>query len=312
MIMDGEKKFVPGSNPDWNLELPDGDSNSLVTKDGKNWDNGYNFDEIDTEEVTFDDVEFDVDAALAARKMAREQLEGNALDKRNQDKTTTELTKNHEKKLGVEIMNLTPDDNFNQVGEALYLVDQYIFPDLFQDGEKAKIFAKALFSDDPNALFSYSKTLVAKDDENNIVGIMVYRDENCTSWDKEAVKQRFEATGLDLPENFERANDGYMKKITDAELPKGAVEIEFVGVREDYRSFGIGGRLMRTAMDELGYTEAHLDVLDSHPNARKLYDKLGFEPVGEKFGNYPNGIEGVQHMVRRQKMSTPGESQESK
>ena len=36
---------IPGSHRNMNLELPDGDANSLVAKSGKNWDNGYNFDE---------------------------------------------------------------------------------------------------------------------------------------------------------------------------------------------------------------------------------------------------------------------------
>ena len=210
-----------------------------------------------------------------------------------------EKAREHERKLGVEIMNLTPDDNFEQVAEALYLVDQYIFPDLFQNKENAKVFAKALFSEDENALFSYKKTLVAKDDENNIIGIVVFRDENCTPWDTEAVRQRFLETGLELPDEFDRANEKYMKKITDAELPKGAAEIEFVGVVDDWRSNGIGGRLMKAVMDRGEYSEAHLDVLDSHPGARRLYDKLGFKPQGEKFGNYPDGTEGVQHMVRK-------------
>ncbi len=210
-----------------------------------------------------------------------------------------EQAKGHEKKLGVEVMELSPNDNLEQLAEALYLVDQYIFPDLFDNAEKAKVLAKELFSDDPDALFSFKKTLVAKDDDGNIVGAAVYRDSKCTPWDTEAVRQRFLSTGLDLPAQFDRANEKYMKKITDAELPEGAVEIEFVGVREEFRANGIGGLLMKTIMDDFGYTEAHLDVLDSHPGARRLYDKLGFNPVGEKFGNYPDGSEGVQHMIRR-------------
>ena len=212
---------------------------------------------------------------------------------------TAETARDHERQLGVEISNLSPNDNFEQVAEALYLIDQYIFPDLFGNADKAKNFAKAIFSEDKNALFSYDKTLVAKDDDNNIIGVLVYRDDNCTPWNTEAVRERFKATGLDLPEQFDRANDRYMKKITDAELPEGAVEIEFVGVREDYRSNGIGGRLMKAVIDRPEYTEAHLDVLDSHPGARRLYDKLGFNPFGDKFGNYPDGTEGVQHMVRK-------------
>ena len=46
-----KKNYIPGSHPSMNLKLPDGDANSLVADSGKNWDNGYNFDErIDDEE----------------------------------------------------------------------------------------------------------------------------------------------------------------------------------------------------------------------------------------------------------------------
>ncbi len=204
-----------------------------------------------------------------------------------------------EKERKIEIKNLSPDDNFEQVAEAIYLVDQYIFPDLFGDEDGAKKFAKELFSDDPNALFSYDKTLVAKDEDGNIAGILIYRGDKCTPWDTDKMREKFLATGHELPENFERANEKYMKKVTDPELPKDAAEIEFLGVREDYRGRGIGSKLMEQVYNDPSISEAHLDVLDSHPAARGLYDKLGFLPDGDKFPNYPDGTEGVQHMVRK-------------
>ncbi|MBR3236456.1 GNAT family N-acetyltransferase [Candidatus Saccharibacteria bacterium] len=304
--MNHEKSFIPGTNPNWDLKLSDGDANSLVDESGHNWDNGYNFDEREEDEpekTSFDDLADDTEFNPEAARKAREEAAGNS-----DSAPKSEEVRNHERQLGVEISNLTPDDNFEQVAEALYLVDQYIFPDLFDNEEKSKTLAKELFSDDPNALFSYSKTMVARDEDGNVVGIVVYRDSNCTPWDTEAVRKRFESTGVDLPENFDRANSGYMKKITDAELPEGAVEIEFVGVRDDYRSNGIGGRLMGAVMNKPEYTEAHLDVLDSHPGARKLYDKLGFKPSGDKFGNYPDGSEGVQHMIRKKPQPAPAEA----
>ena len=66
--MENEKRYIPGTNPEWERELPEGYSNSLVDKNGKNWDNGYNFDERDDddEKTTFDDlgkVPFDPKAA---------------------------------------------------------------------------------------------------------------------------------------------------------------------------------------------------------------------------------------------------------
>lgn len=206
-------------------------------------------------------------------------------------------TESHEASPNFTIERLSPQDDLGQVADALYLVDQYIFPDLSDDPEKAKILSPALFTNDPNALFSYDKTLVAKDTDGSIAGILVYRDHNCTPWDTDAVRSRFIATGLELPEHFERANENYMKKVTDAELPEGAVEIEFVGVRDAYRGKGLGTQLIQSLLTTPEYTEAHLDVLDSHPEARNLYNKLGFQPAGDKFPNYPDGSEGVQHMI---------------
>ena len=40
-----EKRFIPGTNPDWGRELPKGYDNSLVDAAGHNWDNEFNFDE---------------------------------------------------------------------------------------------------------------------------------------------------------------------------------------------------------------------------------------------------------------------------
>lgn len=204
-----------------------------------------------------------------------------------------------EKEKSINIEKLSPDDNFEQVAEVLFLVDQYIFPDLFGDENGAKIFAKELFSDDSEALFSYDKTLVAKDENGDIAGILIYRGDKCTPWDTDTMREKFLATGYELPEHFERANEHYMKKVTDLEFTKDAAEIEFVGVREGYRGRGIGGELMQNVYDDPTISEVYLDVLDSHPAARGLYDKLGFLPEGEKFPNYPDGSEMVQHMVRK-------------
>ena len=45
--MNGEKRYIPRTNPEWDLELPEDCSNSLVARSGKNHDDGYNFDERD-------------------------------------------------------------------------------------------------------------------------------------------------------------------------------------------------------------------------------------------------------------------------
>ena len=48
---------IPGTNPDWDRNLPDGDINSLVDSNGNNYDNGFNFDEKDDDSSEdWDDV----------------------------------------------------------------------------------------------------------------------------------------------------------------------------------------------------------------------------------------------------------------
>ena len=82
-MRNSEKRYIPGTNPTWGRELPDRDSNSLVDKNGDNWDNGYNFDESDddeTKESTFDDLQntkFDPEAAQKAREENQEDVNNN-------------------------------------------------------------------------------------------------------------------------------------------------------------------------------------------------------------------------------------------
>ena len=73
MRKNGEKRFIPGTNPDWDRELPEGYDNSLVDNAGHNWDNGYNFDEKsdDPEE----EMKFDPEAAKRAREEALRKKE---------------------------------------------------------------------------------------------------------------------------------------------------------------------------------------------------------------------------------------------
>ncbi len=53
----GEKRFIPGTNPEWGRELPDGYDNSLVDKAGNNYDNGWNFDEKSDDEDEIEPIE---------------------------------------------------------------------------------------------------------------------------------------------------------------------------------------------------------------------------------------------------------------
>jgi hypothetical protein len=69
-----EKQHIPHTNPDWGLELPEGYNNSLVDANGRNHDDGYNFDEKDDDE---DEKipPFDPESAKKAREEAKKAAE---------------------------------------------------------------------------------------------------------------------------------------------------------------------------------------------------------------------------------------------
>lgn len=47
--MNNDKRYIPGTRPEWNRTLPEGYDNEIVDSHGNNYDNGYNFEEADTE-----------------------------------------------------------------------------------------------------------------------------------------------------------------------------------------------------------------------------------------------------------------------
>ena len=73
--MDNEKRYIPHTNSDWGVELPDEDDNSLVDKYGRNHDDGFNFDEKRDEEEEEEEKE------RAINRERGEETLNNTLDK---------------------------------------------------------------------------------------------------------------------------------------------------------------------------------------------------------------------------------------
>ena len=196
-----------------------------------------------------------------------------------------------------QIRNLKPTDDLARVGELLFLVDPYIFPDFFGDVRRAKIFAPQLFNNLETGLFSFNRTLVAVRD-NQILAVLCFRETEVAPWDAESVTARFQSTGEPLPDNFTRANTNYMQKITDAELPPASAEIDFLVTAPEARGQGLASQLF-TYLKPCGkYRELHLDVLANNQNALRLYEKQGFVKTST-FPCYPDGSVDVYHMVNK-------------
>ena len=193
------------------------------------------------------------------------------------------------------IRNLRADDDLARAGELLFLVDPYIFPDFLGDARHARIFGPKLFDNTKNGLFSFGNTLVAEEN-GELLAILCFRETKVAPWNTPKITERFVETGEPLPENFARANEKYMQKITDAELPKNAVEIEFLATAPEARGRGIASELFAHLKNPEKYAELHLDVLANNENAIRLYEKQGFKKVST-FPCYPDGSVDVYHMV---------------
>lgn len=200
----------------------------------------------------------------------------------------------------VEIRELSPEDDLGRAGELVFQVDPYICPDFFGDQERAKEIGKVLF-DDNGGLFDRKHTLVAVVN-GELKGILIFSDNKITPWNCEETKKRIEAIGIEMPEHFDRANEQYMKVVTDEAMtmPDGVVEIELCSVDSNTRDLGIGQKLFDKLLERPEYQEQHLTVLADNPRAIHVYEKKGFEIVSTQTG-YPDDSVKTHNMIRKAK-----------
>lgn len=78
--------------------------------------------------------------------------------------------------------------------------------------------------------------------------------------------------------------------------------LHIVAVKEEYRSYGIGRQLMKYFEDNASDSPSakyFLTVDDFNPRAKKLYENLGYQCVGELPDFYKKGINCYLMMKRR-------------
>ena len=87
---------------------------------------------------------------------------------------------------------------------------------------------------------------------------------------------------------FDKRKPNMMYKAISASFTKPKVksnkevEIEFLSTHPDLRGKGIGTQLIRYVCDNLSYEFCVLDVYSKNPNAKRLYERLGFKQVKVK------------------------------
>lgn len=73
--------------------------------------------------------------------------------------------------------------------------------------------------------------------------------------------------------------------VMERDLQPGVFQMDGIFVAAEARGQGVGTALLAAIKDEArrsGATQVHLDVIDSNPRARALYEREGFRAIGQE------------------------------
>ena len=78
---------------------------------------------------------------------------------------------------------------------------------------------------------------------------------------------------------------GVMLSVLERKLQDGVLQMDGIFVDESARGRGVGTALLGAVSEQArtcGAKTVQLDVIDTNPRARALYEKVGFEPISEE------------------------------
>ncbi len=160
----------------------------------------------------------------------------------------------------------------NEIADFLLLAMEDIIYEFIgvSDFNKAKILMQ-YFVGKPNNQYSYENCWVVIDNKRIVAAVNIY---------KGADLAKLRAPVLDYIEKQ------YMRKfIPEDETQAGEYYIDTIGVSPECQGTGIGSSLLKFIIDEYVNKQSEtlgLLVDNENPQAKKLYLKLGFKPVGYK------------------------------
>nr|WP_254445096.1 GNAT family N-acetyltransferase [Ruegeria arenilitoris] len=79
---------------------------------------------------------------------------------------------------------------------------------------------------------------------------------------------------------------GVILSVLERDLKPGVFQMDGICVATEARGQGVGTLLLGAIKDEaqrLGMHEVHLDVINTNPRARTLYEREGFQAIGQDY-----------------------------
>ncbi|WP_428651515.1 GNAT family N-acetyltransferase [Roseibium sp.] len=97
---------------------------------------------------------------------------------------------------------------------------------------------------------------------------------------------------------------GLLLDMLDRETEPDILLMDGIFVSADARGKGVGGRLLEAVCEEArgrSLARVRLDVIDTNPRARALYERAGFEPAGEETTGIFKGLFGFSSATRMER-----------
>lgn len=171
-----------------------------------------------------------------------------------------------------------PEDA-EEIAEVLYGTDPFIYPTAFDDLKGARAHFSKLINLEGSA-YHYRNIVVATDADENIVGAICYCNDSVDSH-----LDYYSALSINS-EKAKHVCENYFNHLSsNVELPD-EYYIVAICVADNFRGKGIGKLLLKNVLSENIAQRFKLDALCNNENAIRLYEKLGFQIVGECYKGY--------------------------
>lgn len=175
---------------------------------------------------------------------------------------------------------LSNPNDYKEVIELIYATDPYIYSDLF--GSLANAYRILYYSfDNPQSVFHKSAVYIVRA-KDEVVGVALYHPNNFP-WNSNAILEDFEKAEI-LPQPAFYSASEYMDKTYN--YRKLGNSMCNVSVRSTYHRKGVASFLLKNLLRMAKNQVVELTVLADNVAAIKLYEKFGFQIVGNRFKDY--------------------------
>lgn len=178
--------------------------------------------------------------------------------------------------MNIVIREASLDDDLLELSKIQYLSDPYVYPPWFLYDEDIAFKCLEYLSRN-SEIFNYKNTLIALDDNNKIVGTLLYLINN-TNYHFNVFNKMWKDLKIKPSTAHQLTVEGYLQQIIDFHSDFYLLNL---AVAKNARNQGIGTKLMLAFEEKISQGTITLEVVGENSSAISLYEKLGYEKIEE-------------------------------